>query len=146
MWFAVLTHCWVSQCLHCVHPQKPKHVHLITCRLWGSDKGMMLKWSWIPPWVLIEAYKAWLPLRDSAWCSNQVGYTWKNLLHRRSSAVGDGSGFGLISSIRQLQEQGDLSWGMKETPEGQALACMSLELCVISYCHPHTNTLCHRKI
>lgn len=32
--------------------------------------------------------------------------------------------------------QGELSWGMKEIPEGQGLACMSLELCVVSYWHP----------
>lgn len=81
----------------------------MTCRLWVSDKGIMLKWIWIPPWVLIKAYKAWLPLHgpqtaiaDSAWCSHLVGCTWKNLLRRRSGAVV----FGLRSSIRQLQEQG----------------------------------------
>lgn len=51
--------------------------------------------------------------------------------------MGGGSVFGLISSSRQLQEQGDLSWGMTEIPEGQALACMSLELCVT-----HTQILC----
>lgn len=94
----------------------------------------------------LQSLAAFSAISECAWCSNLVGCTWKSLLHRRNSAVGGGSVFGLISSSRQLQEQGDLSWGMTEIPEGQALACMSLELCVISYCHPHTSTLCHRKM